>query len=371
MSAEPSTGLPGFDLRVAAVRREGLWGYGTVSDQSGGPITVGRTLNEQIATSSHQVTKASPLLDAVIADRAPVADGVVELTIARVGGGEMPAWDPGAHIDLSLMPTMIRQYSLLGDPADRRHWRIAVLLEEAGRGGSAHVHQRVRRGARLKVSQPRNNFTLVEAPAYLFIAGGIGITPILPMVHSVAARGGSWTLCYGGRTRRTMAYLDELPAGLGRVLIRPQDESGLLPLDELVMAAADGTAVYCCGPEPLLTAAAQLCASRPGLALHVERFTPAAVAAESAEKAIEVELVSSRMTVVVEPGQSILEALEEAGVPVMSSCRTGICGTCEAVVAAGVPDHRDSVLTTDERQANDLMMICVSRALSPRLVLGL
>lgn len=357
-----------FDGRSAGQWVDALCREGTVDKGSGAPIAP--TLGKRRVGWSPRVPEASPLLDAVVTDRKPVADGVIELTIERVDGGALPSWDPGAHIDLVLAPTMIRQYSLLGDPADRRCWRIAVLLEEAGRGGSAHVHRHLRPGARLQVSHPRNDFPLVEAPAYLFVAGGIGITPILPMVRAVAASGGGWTLCYGGRTRRSMAYLGELPASAGKVLIRPQDECGLLPLEKLVAAATDGTAVYCCGPEPLLAAAARLCALRPALALHVERFAPAA-ADGRAEKTIEVELASSGVTVVVEPGRSILEALEEAGVAVLSSCRTGICGTCETGVADGVPEHRDSVLTEQERQANDLMMICVSRASSHRLVLDL
>jgi ferredoxin-NADP reductase len=220
------------------------------------------------------------------------------------------------------------------------------------------------------VRGPRNNFPLIDSDRYLFIAGGIGVTPFIPMVESVASRGAGWRLVYGGRSRASMAFRDEILAAYpGNVDICPEDECGLLDLPALLADPAPGLAVYCCGPGPLLTAAEELCSSSPAGVLRVERFTPKAPAADEPRQSFEIELAQSGMTLRVPPDRSILDVLEDAGVYVLSSCRDGTCGTCETAVLGGVPDHRDSVLTDSEQAANDTMMICVSRARSPRLVL--
>ena len=307
----------------------------------------------------------------VVAARDTLADGVAGLTLRQPDGGPLPAWEPGAHLDLLLESGLERQYSLCGDPADRHAWRVAVLLEPGGRGGSAQVHD-LRPGARLTARGPRNHFPLVPAARYLFIAGGIGITPIVPMVAAARAAGAEWHLLYGGRRRRSMAFLGELAALGDRVAIRPQDETGLLDLAGPLAEPRDGTAVYCCGPEPLLAAVEERCAGWPRGALHLERFAPKPLeAGREAGLDFEVELARSGLTVTVSPGTSVLQAVEEAGVAVLSSCREGTCGTCETTVLEGVPDHRDSVLTDEERGTHEFMMICVSRARGSRLVLDL
>jgi len=299
----------------------------------------------------------------------PLADGVLGLTLRAAAGGDLPAWAPGAHVDLLLQPGLVRQYSLCGDPADRDRWQLAVLREPDGRGGSRHVHERLAAGARLSADGPRNHFELLPAPEYLFIAGGIGITPILPMLRAATARGADWRLLYGGRQRTSMAFLDHL-AGYGdRVSVRPQDETGLLDLSPLD-APRPGTLVYCCGPEPLLAAVEQRCAGWPAGALRTERFTARAVDT-TGDHDFQVVLRNSGRTVDVPAGISILKAVEQAGVSVLSSCQEGTCGTCETGVLDGEPDHRDAVLTDEERAACDVMMICVSRCLGERLVLDL
>jgi ferredoxin-NADP reductase len=298
-----------------------------------------------------------------------VARDVVAIRLAEPDGGPVPSWTPGAHIDLVLDAGLIRQYSLCGDPADDRHLTIAVLREAAGRGGSIRVHDKLEEGDLVEVGPPRNNFALVTAPAYLFVAGGIGITPLLPML---AAAGDSWRLLYGGRTSESMAFAGELAAAHpDRVAIRPQDRYGLLDLDAALAAAAPGTAVYCCGPEPLLRAVEAAVHGRDGLTLHVERFAPKVAATTAADGEFEVELARSGRVVTVPAAASILDALEAAGIRADHSCREGTCGTCEVAVLAGVPDHRDSVLTADEQAAGDVMMPCVSRCLGARLVLDL
>ena len=310
--------------------------------------------------------------DLVITAREVRAEGVISLTLADPGGAQLPAWTPGAHIDLLLDDT-VRQYSLCGPAGDQHTWRIAILLDPGGRGGSAKVHQTLNAGDRVAVRGPRNHFPLHAAPRYIFIAGGIGITPILPMIAVATEARSDWQLYYGGRSRASMAFLDELAPYGERVIIWPDDERGLLPLDEILGDPADGALVYCCGPEGLLGAAEQRCAAWPAGALHLERFTakPQPEPAAGEEAAFEVVCQRSGLTVTVPPGKSIIDALDEQGVSVLSSCLEGVCGTCETAVLEGIPDHRDSLLSEDEREANEYMMVCVSRSKSDRLVLDL
>ncbi|QUQ64284.1 PDR/VanB family oxidoreductase [Kutzneria sp. CA-103260] len=296
----------------------------------------------------------------------PIADGVVLLTLRHPDGHPLPAWTPGAHVDL-VLGDLVRQYSLCGDPRDTSIMRVAVLREPSGRGGSRHVHDVLAAGHRVEVQGPRNHFPLVEAKRYLFVAGGIGITPILPMVAEVAAAGRDWRLLYGGRTRSSMAFREELARRHpGNVEIRPQDEHGLLDLPAFLAEPDGDTAVYCCGPDPLLAAVEQ---HRGAGALHLERFAPRTGALDGPRQEFDVELARTGAVLRVPADRSILDVVERSGVSVLSSCREGTCGTCETTVLSGTPDHRDSVLTDEERAVNDTMMICVSRSCSPRLVL--
>ncbi|MFF8970834.1 PDR/VanB family oxidoreductase [Streptomyces sp. NPDC014995] len=305
--------------------------------------------------------------DLVVAGREFAADGVLALTLRHPLGEPLPAWEPGAHVDVVLGPGLERQYSLCGDPADRDAWRIAVLREPDGRGGSAYVHGRLGEGDKVRVRGPRNHFALLPAPRYRFVAGGIGITPLLPMLAAAEAAGAEWSLLYGGRSRASMAFTEELAAYGDRVTVAPQDETGLLDLGPVLDDLPEGTLVYCCGPGPLLDAVEARC---PSGALHVERFQPKEQpAGEDAE--FEVELAQSGRTLTVAPGVSLLDAVRAAGVEVLFSCTEGTCGTCETDVLEGTPDHRDSVLTPQERQAGETMMICVSRCRGKRLVLDL
>ncbi|MGW3788507.1 PDR/VanB family oxidoreductase [Micromonospora chokoriensis] len=309
-------------------------------------------------------------VELVVTRRDQVATEVVAISLGRPDGADLPDWTPGAHIDLELGAGLTRQYSLCGDPADRSVLRIAVQREPDGRGGSRLAHERLTVGATVRVRGPRNTFRLVAARRYLFVAGGIGITPIAPMVAAADAAGADWRLVYGGRSRATMAFATTLRERYGdRVNLCPQDETGLLDLAGL-LGRPDDRLVYCCGPEPLLKAVEEQCLGWPPGRLHIERFTPLATTGGE-ETTIEVELVLSGKTVTVPPGTPILQAVEEAGVSVLSSCREGTCGTCETPVLDGVPDHRDCLLTAQERAAGDTMMICVSRARTPRLVLEL
>jgi len=304
--------------------------------------------------------------------RETVARGVVVLDLRLPTGEDLPPWMPGSHIDLVLTPELTRQYSLCGNPLDRRVWRIGVLREPEGRGGSEYVHHALHDGALVDVRGPRCHFALEPSPRYLFIAGGIGITPIVPMVGAAQAVGAQWELHYGGRSLESMAFRTQLSECFGAaVTLHPQDEVGLLKLDKLLGSPRSDTLVYCCGPEPLLTAVERHCAAWPAGALHVERFAPREQEEPVLHETFEVELAQSSITLAVSPDESILEVAKAAGVDVLSSCEEGTCGTCETRVLEGAVDHRDSLLTPEERAANDTMFICVSRAACPRLVLDL
>ncbi|WP_419992635.1 PDR/VanB family oxidoreductase [Streptomyces boninensis] len=310
-------------------------------------------------------------LDLVVTDRRRVADWVLALTLQHPAGRELPPWEPGAHVELLLRDGLVRQYSLCSRPADRGSWRIAVLREEAGRGGSAYVHDHLPAGARVRVRGPRNSFALRPAARYLFIAGGVGITPILPMAAAAEEAGADWSLLYGGRSRAAMAFLDELAAYVDRVRVVPQDESGLLDLAPYARAPQPGTLVYCCGPGPLLDAVEARCASWPQGTLNVERFQPHTPSRTEADNAFELVLARSGRTLTVPADASVLETVRAAGVEVLFSCAEGTCGTCETDVLDGTPDHRDSLLTEEEQRAGESMMICVSRCRGDRLVLDL
>jgi ferredoxin-NADP reductase len=298
------------------------------------------------------------------------AERVVSLQLSDPGGGVLPAWEPGAHIDL-LLGDVVRQYSLCGDPADRLSYRVGVLREELSRGGSAYVHETLRPGDVVEVGGPRNHFQLAESEEYLFIAGGIGITPILPMIAAVARRGAAWRLFYGGRARSSMAFRAELARYGERVEILPEDEYGLLDLEAILATPRPGVGVYVCGPEGLLQAVERRCESWPLDALHVERFQ----ASPRPDFEVDAPFIAlcqrSGREVGVPAGVTLLDALEAAGIRLANACRDGVCGSCQVAVLGGAIEHRDSVLSARERQQNDRMMACVSRAAGEHITLDL
>ncbi|MER5946001.1 PDR/VanB family oxidoreductase [Streptomyces sp. NPDC001904] len=296
------------------------------------------------------------------------AEGVLSVELTHPDGKPLPGWAPGAHIDVHV-GGQIRQYSLCGDPAATGTYRIGVLNEPSSRGGSRHVHTALRPGQTVTVSEPRNHFALEDAGGYVFVAGGIGVTPVLAMAREAARRGARWRLVYGGRGRASMAFTDELAALGGDVTLVPQDERGHIDLAAALGGLPDDTLVYCCGPEPLLTAVEAVC---PAEVLRVERFSAPVIERTPDDGEFEVECRASGLTLTVGAGTSVLEAAEQAGLDVASSCRDGICGSCETRVLDGAVDHRDFLLSEAEHTANASMMICVSRcAAGSRLVLDL
>lgn len=329
-------------------------------------------------TETEPATRGESVYREVEADLAvvryeTVADGVVTLALADPDGADLPEWTPGAHIDLMLKPELVRQYSLCGSTANRAEWQVGVLLDPESRGGSRYVHEELREGSTLRVRGPRNHFPLVSSPRYQFIAGGIGVTPILTMIEAAEARGADWQLLYGGRERASMAFVDQLEPHGDRVTVWPQDEQGMLDLDSVLSEPQEDTLVYCCGPEGLLSAVEETCRPWPEGSLNIERFSakPIDEPSPDALDTFEVECQRSGVTVSVAADQSIYEAAEAAGIEVLGSCMEGVCGTCECDVIEGEADHRDSVLSEAERDRGDMIMICVSRSRSERLVLDI
>lgn len=295
-----------------------------------------------------------------VAARETVAEGVVQL---RLEGADLPRWEPGAHIDLVLPSGLVRQYSLCGDPADTSSYTVATRLVEDGRGGSREVHEQVWEGAELEVRGPRNRFPLIEAPSYVFVVGGIGITPVLPMLRALP-EGADWRLVYAGRTPNSMPFLEELAEfGADRVTV----VSGRRPeLDGLLAELPEGAAVYCCGPEGLMAAVAERFPD-----VRLERFAPRAQlgGGTRGDTAFEVELRRSGRTLTVAADSTVLAAVRAELPDTLYSCEQGFCGTCQQRVVEGEVEHRDELLTDAER--DDSMLICVSRARGERIVLDM
>lgn len=287
--------------------------------------------------------------------------------------GELPPADAGSHIDLHLANGLVRQYSLVIGNAASSRYEIAVKLDERSRGGSSLIHASLRVGDRVQISAPRNHFPLDEtAPRAVLVAGGIGITPIYSMLHRLRSLGRRWQLFYACRSRADAAFLEEL-AGYAEVRCHFDDEHDGRFFDvRQVFAEADPqSSYYCCGPAPLMAAFEReaAAASVPGTNVHMEYFTAKEPLAMSGSFAV--RLARSGRVLSVPEGRSILDVLVEAGVQIEHSCSEGICGTCETRVLSGTPDHRDAVLTQKERDANNTMMVCCSRARSAELVLDL
>jgi tetrachlorobenzoquinone reductase len=313
------------------------------------------------------------VIDVRLTDIEAVARDTNVYTFARPDGGKLPAYKPGAHIDIHLPNGLIRQFSLLKPQADPERYVVAIKLDAGSRGGSRYIFDELRVGHALKISTPRNNFPLVEnAEHVVLFAGGIGITPIWCMGQELAAQNRSWELYYSCRSRADMAFLTTLETlGAERVHLHFDDEAKgtFLDLAGAIAKAPANAHFYCCGPNPMLAAFEAAAASRPKPNVHVEYFTPKAEAATSG--GFWVELARSGEEYYIPEGKKILEVLYEAGVDVDYSCELGICGECVTRVISGIPEHRDSVLSEEEQAANDKVMICCCGSKTERLVLDM
>ncbi|WP_271271620.1 PDR/VanB family oxidoreductase [Aliamphritea hakodatensis] len=304
-----------------------------------------------------------------------VAGQIRAYTLEATDGSELPDFSAGAHIDVLLGNDLIRQYSLCSDPAERHHYRIAVLHEPDGRGGSDYMHRQLKAGDELKIHGPRNHFELdMSGDNYLLLAGGIGITPIMLMALQLQAAGKPFTLHYLCRTPEQAAFRHWLEETFGSAVefhYSYGDAAKRLDLRALFSLQNQPTRVYTCGSEGLLQAILDAAESLPDIEVNFERFSAAPVADDAVSEAFEIEIASSGETLQVGEAQTILEVLQDAGHEIETMCKEGLCGSCEVDLLEGEADHRDSVLNDAEKAEQNVLMVCCSRARTPRLKLDL
>lgn len=304
------------------------------------------------------------------------AQDTISVELRPVGGGEWPAFTAGSHIDLHLPNGLLRSYSLSNDSRERHRYVVGVLRDRASRGGSRCVHEALRVGMPISISEPRNHFALDEGARHsVLVAGGVGITPMLCMARQLQSQGSSFEMLYFARDRQSAAFLAELQAlGMPLQLHFDAEAGGPPDLRALLAQRAPDAGLhhYACGPTPMLDAFEKLCTELGHAHAHVERFSPVEVQASSdARSHYTVELKRSGRFIEVTPDKSLLDTLLAAGVNIDHSCCEGVCGSCETRVLGGIPDHRDSVLSAKEKASNKLMMLCVSGCKSEALVLDI
>jgi ferredoxin-NADP reductase len=326
------------------------------------------------------VSAENQLLAALVTSVSPIAEGVMSIELRPAMGTSLPEFSAGAHVDIHLphaAAPLTRQYSICSDPADATRYLLAVALEPGGRGGSRYVHEHLRAGQVVEISRPRNNFPLVEDARHsILVAGGIGVTPLVAMARRLSALGRPWTLYLCARTPARAAFLREaidLPHGQVVPVFDGVPGMASLDLQRVVAAAEAGTHFYCCGPRPMMEAFGRATAALQPSHVHTEWFAaPSAPAHKPAsDESFEVHLQKSGKVLRVATDESLLDALLRGGVPIASSCRDGICGTCEVRVISGTPEHRDCVLSTEDAARGDRMLPCVSRCRGDKLVLDL
>lgn len=301
----------------------------------------------------------------------PIAEGIHLLEFRGASGQALPEFTAGAHIAIHVPNGLLRKYSLCNDPTERDRYQVAVKREMPGRGGSSNLIDAVKAGDELMVSAPVNDFKLPpRAQDFLFIAGGIGITPIMAMIREVRAQGKRFRLYYCTRSQETTAFMDELsaPEFSGFVTIHHDhgDPTRSLDLKPVLAERRNREHLYCCGPRPLMAAVRNMTDHWSSTAVHFEAFSDAETHRPD-DKPVRVRLARSGEIVEVPVTQTILEALRAHGLEVPSSCETGTCGTCRTKMLAGEADHRDLVLAEHER--SDHIMICVSRAKSDEITI--
>jgi ferredoxin-NADP reductase len=316
-------------------------------------------------------------IDAVINFVRPEAEGIRSFELVPANGGSFPSFTAGAHIDIALGNGMVRSYSLVNSQDEVHRYVIAVNLDKSSRGGSRYVHEQLKEGTGVVISNPRNNFPLVETESHsVLIAGGIGITPIWSMAQRLAALGRSWELHYACRTRSCAAFLasisDLATRGYGAASVTFDQEIGgeMLSLSDIVRSAPQGSHFYCCGPKSMLEAYDKVTDSLPRHLVSKEHFGIAS-SAIPVGAGYTVVLSRSGKTLKVEPGNTILETLLQNGIRMNYSCTQGICGTCETGVMEGIPDHQDWVLSDEKKASNKSIIICCSGSKTDTLVLDM
>jgi ferredoxin-NADP reductase len=301
---------------------------------------------------------------------ADLAAGIRRFDLARCDGDPLPDAAAGAHINVRMAEGLTRPYSLLAAAAAPRTYSVAVKHEPAGSGGSHFMHTQVRAGMRLLIEPPVCSFPLVlDGRMSVFLAGGIGITPIWSMIQECERRSQPWRLYYAAQARSSAAFLDALCEMPSAQLFFPETEGTLLDIADVVRGAPADAHLYCCGPAGMIAGFRTATADRPSSQVHIESFAPTAV--EAGSQPITLELARSGRTLQVAADKTILETLLQAGIRLPFSCRQGICGNCEVEVLDGDPDHRDAVLSEAERESNTTIITCCSRSKSGYLVLNL
>jgi tetrachlorobenzoquinone reductase len=339
-----------------------------------GPIAIETVYMEGHVEWRRIIMSGKTLLDAFVRTLRQEAIGVLSVELIPQLGAHFPEFAPGSHIDLHLPNGLVRSYSLCNSFHEKNRYVLGILQDSRSRGGSRYVHEALRCGASIPISEPRNNFALDQtAAATILLAGGIGITPILSMYRTLREMNAEVRLIYCARSRRQAAFLDELERLGGDVQLHFDDEHDGKPLDltSALASSPSGVHAYCCGPEVMLNAFEAACSQTGIEHVHVERFAGGAGLQASTVGGFTVELARSGKTLEISEGKSILRTLLDAGVDVDHSCEEGVCGACETRVLSGCPDHRDSVLSTEQKSANKVMMVCVSGLKSGRLVLDL
>lgn len=308
----------------------------------------------------------------VVGRRDLIKGSIVELKFAPVDPESFQLWEPGAHIEIVLPSGLIRPYSLCGDPFDD-FYTIAVLREPNSRGGGIEIHEQLELGSRVILRGPKNHFLLTPGNPTVFIAGGIGITPLLPMMRQLSREKRPWILHYGGKSLAALAYLDALQLMDGNEInIYLKNEARRIPVPQILSELSKEAIVYVCGPESMISEVEEASAER-GIPVRLERFGPAPKRRdeENENSEFEVTLVKSGKTLRVPANERLIDVVRSVIPTVPFSCEEGFCGSCETGVLEGVPDHRDSILTADEKAENNCMMICVGRSKSEKLLLDL
>jgi len=319
---------------------------------------------------------SATLLQLRLAAKRAAAQDVVELTLEPAAGGALPPVEAGAHVELHLPGGLVRPYSLCNAPGETHRYVLGVLREPQSRGGSVAVHDLLQVGQVLTVGAPKNNFALQPTPAHkLLLAGGIGITPILGMARQLAAQGRSFAVHYAGRSRARMAFLAALADRqlANHTQLHVDDETGPMDMAAVLAAQPAGSELYVCGPAGFIDAALAAARQRgwPEPRLHRELFTAAPREVNGEDQPFDLELEGSGQVIHVPTGCTAAQALQAAGVPLLTSCEQGVCGTCLTRVVAGEPEHRDQYLTPEEQAANDQFLPCCSRARTGRLVIAI
>ncbi|WP_106401467.1 flavin reductase family protein [Actinocorallia populi] len=301
-----------------------------------------------------------------MADKTFLSPSLVAVGLRDPDGRPLPRWAAGSHVNLVLAEGLVRPYSLCGRTEDRGRWLVLVRRHGASRGGSDHVHDRLRAGDRIGYLGVLPGLTLAGAGRYTFVAGGAGVAPLIPLARLADAARRPWSLALFGHDARQVADWRELADLRHAVTVARERED----IASVLHDVRDGCAVYTCGPEPFVAAIDRVLADRPGVRLFRESFEPPAGAGGDSP-AVDLVLARSKLSFSVPAGTSLNEGLRAMGVEVPVSCGAGFCGACAVRVLRGVPDHRDGLLDTGQRAANNVILTCVSRSRTPELVLDL